>query len=205
MSFKMVLDGVKQMKLSRPLSRQVLRAFESRVRDMQRSGGRRGWYSEAVAAWIQSMSFVILGVAVFAPFNEGTRFLAAGYGVLALLYIRRPLQSVVSDSGAFSEASIALHRIHELGLTLSNEIERPGRALKRETPGASALPASLSWESLTLHDVVYRYEGGHPDDDFALGPINIVLHPGEIVFVSGGNGSRKDHAFKGTDWIVHTD
>ena len=130
MSFRMVLDGVKQMKLNRTLSRQVLRAFENRVRDMQKSGGQRGWYSEAVAAWIQSMSFVILGIAVFAPFNESSRFLAAGYGVLALLYMRGPLQSLVSDSGAFSEASIALQRINELGLTLSKEIERPDRAVR---------------------------------------------------------------------------
>ena len=42
--------------------------------------------------------------------------------------------------------------------------------------------------------MIYRYEGGHPDDDFTLGPIDIVLHPREIVFVSGGNGSGKDHA-----------
>ena len=194
--FRMVLEGVKQMKLNRTLSRQVLRTFESRVRDMQKSGGQRGWYSEAVAAWIQSMSFVILGIAVFAPFNEGDRFLAAGYGVLALLYIRRPLQSLVSDSGAFSEASIALHRIHELGLTLSKEIERPGRGSKRDIPGENLLPVSSSWENLALNDVIYRYKGGHPDDDFTLGPINIVLHPREIVFVSGGNGTGKTTLLK---------
>lgn len=57
--FKMVLDGVKQMKLNRTLARQVLRTFESRVRDMQCAGGQREWYSEAVVIWIQSMSFVI--------------------------------------------------------------------------------------------------------------------------------------------------
>ena len=49
---------------------------------------------------------------------------------------------------------------------------------------------------MTLHDVAFRYEAGHPDDDFALGPINIVLHPEEIVFISGGNGSGKTTLLK---------
>jgi putative ATP-binding cassette transporter len=192
--FRMVLDGVKQMKLNRTLGRQVLRTFESRVRDMQQAGSQRGWYSEAVAIWIQSMSFLILGVAVFGPFGETT--LAVGYGILALLYIRGPLQSIISDSDAFSNASIALQRVHDLGLTLSGEIERPDQQLRREARGANMLPISPNWKSLTLSDVAFRYDGGHPEDDFALGPIDIALQPREIVFISGGNGSGKTTLLK---------
>jgi putative pyoverdin transport system ATP-binding/permease protein len=192
--FRMVLDGVKQMKLNRPLSRQVLRTFESRVREMQQSGGQRGWYSEAVAIWIQSMSFVILGVAALGPFGDTT--IAVGFGVLALLYIRGPLQSIISDSDAFSKASIALQRVNDLGLTLSGDIERPDRQLRREARKSNMLTVSPNWKSLTLHDVVFRYDGGHPEDDFSLGPIDIALQPREIVFISGGNGSGKTTLLK---------
>lgn len=192
--FRMVLDGVKQMKLNRTLGRQVLRAFESRIRDMQQAGGQRGWYSEAVAIWIQSMSFLILGVAVFGPFSDST--LAVGYGVLALLYIRGPLQSIISDSDAFSNASIALQRVNDLGLTLTGDIERPDQQLRREARGSNMLSISPNWKSLTLRDVVFRYDGGHPEDDFSLGPIDIALQPREIVFISGGNGSGKTTLLK---------
>jgi putative ATP-binding cassette transporter len=194
--FRMVLDGVKQMKLNRTLGRQVLRTFKIRVRDMQKAGGQRGWYSEAVAIWIQSMAFVILGVAVFGPFGDSTQLIAAGYGILALLYMRGPLQSLVSDSGAFADASIALQRINDLGLTLSEEIERPDRQLRREARGSNMLPISPNWKTLALRDVVFRYDGAHPDDDFALGPVDIALHPREIVFISGGNGSGKTTLLK---------
>jgi putative ATP-binding cassette transporter len=194
--FRMVIEGIKQMKLNRTLSRQVLRSFENRVREMQKSGVQRGWFSEGVAAWIQSMSFVILGIAVFAPFPESNRFLAAGYGVLALLYMRGPLQSLVSDTGAFAEAAIALQRISDLGLTLTKEIGQPNRTLRREMRDSSTLSISASWESLELRDIEYRYDGGHPDDDFALGPVDIDLRPGEIIFVSGGNGSGKTTLLK---------
>ena len=194
--FRMVLDGVKQMKLDRTLGRQVLRTFESRMRDVQKARGQRGWYSEAVAVWIQSMSFVILGVAVFGPFDDGAHLLATGYGVLALLYMRGPLQSLISDSRAFAEASTALQRINELGLTLTKEIERPDRKLWCEAHGSGMLPISPNWKGLALRDVAFHYDGGHPDDDFALGPVDVVFHPGEIVFVAGGNGSGKTTLMK---------
>jgi putative ATP-binding cassette transporter len=192
--FRMVLDGVKQMKLNRTLGRQVLRMFERRVHEIQQSGGQRGWYSEAVAIWIQSMAFLILGIGVFGPFS--TANLAVGYGVLALLFIRGPLQSIISDSDAFSNASVALQRVNDLGLSLTEDIERPDRQSRREALAGNMLPILPNWKSLTLRDVAFRYDGGHPEDDFALGPIDIDLHPREIVFVSGGNGSGKTTLLK---------
>jgi len=193
--FRIMLDGIKQMKLNRLLSRQVLRSFESRNRNMQNATGQRRWYSEMVPVWIHSMSFVILGVAIFAPFfNDDTSLLVGGFGVLALLYIRAPLQSMVLDSGAFAEATVGLERIYELGLTLDNEASehRTRGDLREESIGAR----SPNWTSLELRNVVFRYRDSHPDDDFALGPVDIVLHPGEIVFVSGGNGSGKTTLLK---------
>jgi putative ATP-binding cassette transporter len=51
--------------------------------------------------------------------------------------------------------------------------------------------SSRDWRNLTFGDVTFSYEGGHAEDDFAFGPLNITLHPAEIVFVAGGNGSGK--------------
>jgi putative pyoverdin transport system ATP-binding/permease protein len=193
--FKTVLEGIKQMRLNRTLARQVLRTFEDRARDMQRTAGQRGWYSEAVAIWIQSISFVILGVAVFGPFNDNEKLVAGGYGILALIYMRWPLQSLIADSSGFADASVALQRLNELGLDLTGDV-RPAERPLQPRAEARKLLASPKWNSLTLRDVTFRYHAGHPDDDFTLGPINIVMHPEQIVFVSGGNGSGKTTLLK---------
>ena len=99
---------------------------------------------------IQSISFVIFGVAVFGPFNDNAQLIATGYGVLALLYMRGPLQSLIFDSGAFADASVALQRINELGVKLSEEIERPIQQLTRQAPGTNMLPVSPNWKNLVL-------------------------------------------------------
>jgi len=43
------------------------------------------------------------------------------------------------------------------------------------------------WQTLELRDVCFHY----PDNSFAVGPINLTLQRGELVFLIGGNGSGK--------------
>ena len=182
--YNMLLDGVKQLKLNRQLARHVLRSFEDRVHDQMQTGARRSRSFDFVGNWVQIMFYVILGTAVFGPFGD-TDLLRRGYGygLLALLHIRGPLASLIADSRIFTDASVALQRITELGVTLSED---------QESDTARHIPTSAApWRSLTLQDVVFRYQSESSSDVFALGPLDLTLRPGEIVFVAGGNGSGK--------------
>lgn len=185
--YGMVLDGVKQLKLNRSLARLVLLSFEHRVREQQQSAGARGRSSDLVATWTQAMFYIILGTAVFGPF--GNAQLKLEFGLLALLQIRRPLRSLIVDSSAFADASVAFQRITEIGLKLSED--------NRVRDGAQrAPPWSRNWRSLNLKGVLFRYGGGNRKDNFALGPLEITLRPGELVFIAGGNGSGKTTLIK---------
>jgi putative ATP-binding cassette transporter len=182
-AFNMMLDGVKELQLNRPLARRVLLSFEERVRELRRSSGERARYTDLVGAWIQAMFYVILGTAAFGPFGDNAS-LRLDFGLLALLQIRRPLLSLVVDSRAFVEASVAFQRIVEVGLTLAkDEHERDGGQL----PPAS----SRGWRSLRFQGVLFRYEDENSEGSFTLGPVEMTLRPGEIVFIAGGNGSGK--------------
>ncbi len=182
--YNMLLDGVKQLKLNRQLARHVLRSFEDRVHDQMQSGARRSRSFDFVGNWVQIMFYVILGTAVFGPFGD-TELLRRGYGygLLALLHIRGPLASLIADSRIFADASVALQRITELGVTLSEDQEG-------DTTRHVPTPAG-QWRSLALQDVVFRYQGEGSPDVFTLGPLDLTLRPGEIVLVAGGNGSGK--------------
>ena len=185
--FGMVLEGAKQLKLNRSLARLVLLSFEHRVREQQQSAGTRGRYSDLVATWSHAMFYVILGVAVFGPF--GNAQLRLEFGVLALLQIRRPLRSLITDSGALADASVGFQRIAAIGLKLSgDETARSGAARggARYTP-----PASQYWRALNLRMVQFRYGGGNRKDNFALGPLEMTFRPGELIFIAGANGSGK--------------
>ena len=182
--FTMLIDGVKQLKLNRHLARQVLRSFKDRASLQMHSGGRRLRQSDVVGTWVQFMFYVILGSAVFGPFSdEASLKRGYGYGLLALLHIRGPLRSLITDSRAFVEASVALKRIANLGLMLSEDQEHDHL---HRLPGADR-----EWHSLELRDVLFRYDSGSSADEFTLGPIDLSLKSGEVVFIAGGNGAGK--------------
>ncbi|MBE8208173.1 ATP-binding cassette domain-containing protein, partial [Leptospira borgpetersenii serovar Ballum] len=43
------------------------------------------------------------------------------------------------------------------------------------------------WQQLELRDVTFTYHDG----SFSVGPINLTIHRGELLFLIGGNGSGK--------------
>jgi putative ATP-binding cassette transporter len=51
--------------------------------------------------------------------------------------------------------------------------------------------ASEPFESLELVKVSHHYRREREDDNFLLGPVDLTLVPGELVFLIGGNGSGK--------------
>jgi putative ATP-binding cassette transporter len=103
-----------------------------------------------------------------------------GY-VLTILYLMGPLRQLMTALPAFGRAEIALQRIEDLGLSLS----------QRASEGGSVAAITLPWRRLELRKVLFGYPQDGRDGDFILGPIDCVLRPGEILFVVGGNGSGK--------------
>ena len=55
---------------------------------------------------------------------------------------------------------------------------------KAEFPRPQAFP---NWQTLELRNVTFRYQ----DNAFSVGPINLTIHRGELLFLIGGNGSGK--------------
>ncbi len=83
--------------------------------------------------------------------------------------------------GAFPtliNARVAFEKISSLDL-----------AEHREAFGHSAL--RHDWQELTLEQVSYRYPDEESRAGFAIGPIDLTLMRGEVVFLIGGNGSGK--------------
>jgi putative ATP-binding cassette transporter len=83
----------------------------------------------------------------------------------------------------FNRASLALKKFKQLGLPWDEVFS----ALEPEP-----VP-ERSWRKVELVDVTHTYYSEYESDDrpFVLGPINLTLTPGRLVFVAGGNGSGK--------------
>jgi putative pyoverdin transport system ATP-binding/permease protein len=100
--------------------------------------------------------------------------------VLTILFVMGPLEHILGWLPFMSHASVSVAHIERLGLLL-DEAEREN---------VEAEPADR-WEQIELAGVTHAYHREGHSRGFALGPIDLALRPGEIVFIVGGNGSGK--------------
>jgi putative ATP-binding cassette transporter len=133
--------------------------------------------------------FVVIGMALalqsFWP--SGDKAVMSGF-VLVLLYMKGPLEHLVSTLPIISRAQIAFRRIAEL----SEQFSSPEPHLLLEDQGKK--PGAVN--SLELHNVRYAFPPVEGSEPFRLGPVNLRIEQGDIVFIVGENGCGKTTLIK---------
>jgi putative ATP-binding cassette transporter len=180
--FTGVTAGTKELKLNRDRRRSYLGHLAESAGALRRLFTRADLTLAAVAAGGWTFFMAVVGLIVFAApvVAPVPRETLMGY-VLVLLYIRGPLQQIISNLSQLGRGGVALAKLEELGLRLSEDAE----------PEAPPGHSGAGWRRLELDGVTFTFprEGG--EADFVLGPLDLVLRPGELVFLIGGNGSGK--------------
>ena len=104
---------------------------------------------------------------------------------MVLVFMMATLQGVLSKDSHrdFKRAEIALQKIEDL--------ERNLTAFRPEEELAIHNDFQCEFKRLDLIDVTHSYQREREIQDFIVGPVNLSLLPGEVVFLVGGNGSGK--------------
>jgi putative pyoverdin transport system ATP-binding/permease protein len=103
--------------------------------------------------------------------------------VLVLLYVKGPIDQLVMALPLFGQAQVSFRRI----ATLTDDFRDADLSLDRSHEVA---PAAV--RSIELRDATYAFEVQAPDNKrFKLGPINLRIDAGEMLFIVGENGSGK--------------
>ncbi len=131
----------------------------------------------------QLLFFFLVGLIIFAlpQFRQVESSVLSGY-VLTLTYLMRPFETLLEVLPNISQASVALKKIDDLGLSLSEQAEILAATGDR----------SLTFNySLELKKVTHTYYREQEESNFTLGEISLTFYPREIIFIVGGNGSGK--------------
>jgi putative ATP-binding cassette transporter len=180
--FQGLLGGAKELRLNAARRAAFLGSVLGESIGRVRSERRRGLLIYvAAASWGSFLFFVVMGAVVFGLSSvlELPSAVRAGY-TLMLLYMMHPMELLMESLPELSRARVALDHIREVGVGT-------------DAPAAAAVAprAADPFRSLRLRSVTHTYRREADDGVFAVGPLELELCPGEVVFVIGGNGSGK--------------
>lgn len=182
--FRSLTEGIKELMLHRArreafVSIDVEQAVQA-MRESNLLATRQYLNSES---WTQLLFYGLIGMIllVFPSLLSLSGESLTGYA-FAMLYMIGPMWGVIGMVPTLSRGQIALEKIEELGVELDGS-GREGGAERAIDKG----PHRVEFTAAR-----FTYDAGKDDDrQFTLGPLDLTIETGELLFVVGGNGSGK--------------
>lgn len=188
--YNAIASGAKELRIHRPrrfrMNTQRIQKTADRISDIQ----VRSVNIYILAKSFGSMLFFVvigLALAMQAYYPNPDPAVITGF-VLVLLYMKGPLEHVVGYLPIVGKAKIAFARISEL----SERFSSPEPHLLMDD---SEAPQAVV-HNLELREVRYSPPPVEGSEPFHLGPINLNIKQGDIVFIVGENGCGKTTLIK---------
>jgi len=108
---------------------------------------------------------------------------------LIILYVRPPIVALIDTLPAFRRAKVSFEAIDEIGLELvATKTNDPYPNRGKILSNIKHMPP---FKKLVFAGVTHAFYREREESHFTLGPIDLEVCAGELVFIIGGNGSGK--------------
>ncbi len=178
-------EGNKELKMDVRRRRAFMQELLEPTAETMRGHNKLGLTIYTIAMQLGNLLLYLAAGAVLflAPmWLEVTPAVLSGYA-LGIFSLMLPLSIVMHSVPALERGLVALRKIESLGLSFEHEPEAAGAG---QRPNTAEAP-----EWIRLSGVQHRYRTEQDESSFMLGPLDVAIPPGELVFITGGNGSGK--------------
>ena len=182
-----LLDGFKEVRLNRSRSDHL---FEDAVEVSRTAANikiRTQSESYKQLVFSQSAMYLLLAAVVFVvPAFSDTKGGSMTQVTTALMFIVGVCMGIVQTIPILLAANVAADNIERLEARL--------RAIAAADAGA--VPLRERFRTIEVRNIVFSYMDKSSETIFRVGPIDFTLRSGELVFITGGNGSGKSTFLK---------
>ncbi|WP_058546106.1 cyclic peptide export ABC transporter [Pseudomonas fluorescens] len=182
--------GLKELKLNgvrrRWFGRSAIEASSTRV--ARYNFVERLWYTAADNVGQFTLSLLIGCLLFAAPLVGAVDPKIMTASVLAVLYIMGPLSLLVGAMPLLAAGRVATTRLSEFGFSINDPHPEP---IETDVPKVHLLEHKKSWSRIELKAVRMHYQELHAESGFSLGPIDLTVQAGELIYIVGGNGCGK--------------
>jgi putative ATP-binding cassette transporter len=191
--FGELLDGFKELKMDSEKDHEFtnlhLKPLAAEARDIRVGGGMVLTRSVLLAS---ASLFILLAAVVFlVPVLAPEHAPKVARIATLVIFMFGPLSEVVLIYPTFNEALAAIREIERIEQRLDSAV---GSGLVELVPGFS--PPALPFDNLSCHGIAFDYRDERGQASFSLQPFEFNLAKGELVFITGGNGSGKSTFLK---------
>jgi putative ATP-binding cassette transporter len=178
------LDGFKEVRLHSPRSEDLYLD----VVEVSRTAANIKIRSQAETfrrmILLQSAMYAMLGTIVFVvpAFSDTVGGGSITKTITALVFVIGACFGLVQSIPLLAAANMAADRVEQLEAKLQATIAVPQIGVPH---------APTRFDEIVMRNVVFRYTERSSETVFQVGPVDFTLRAGELVFISGGNGSGK--------------
>jgi putative pyoverdin transport system ATP-binding/permease protein len=177
------LDGFKEVRLNRARSDDLFNDSTEVSKTAANIKIRTQAETFKTIVTSQISMYILLGAVVFLAPNLSDTFVGSSISKTstALLFIVGACFGLVQSVPMLVNANAAANRIDalETELAAASEIQ------------FHTVTTPIGFQRFEVNDIIFRYVDKLSDTIFQIGPIDFTLNRGDLVFITGGNGSGK--------------
>ncbi|MCF7971291.1 MAG: cyclic peptide export ABC transporter [Methylococcaceae bacterium] len=184
---KQILLGFKEIKINQKKNNALFARIETVAQQSKALKLETGMHFVIEMMFAQTSFYILCASIVFAlPVISPTYVSDVVQITIAILFLFGPLSMVVSAAPMFARANVSVENIYQLEQEIDDYADQYARETAQEP----------QFSSIEFKQVMFTYQKQAYGNAFSVGPIDLKLSQGEIVFIVGGNGSGKSTLLK---------
>lgn len=186
-----ILDGLKEIKLNRKKSNDLFSNYREISTVLQKLKVSTGYLFSLNTVFSQAFIYIVLGSIVFVLPQLNESFSKEIISTTtAMLFAIGPLSSLVSMIPPYEKLNLAVRNIYDLEEELDKQLNHD------EVQPIEGENRFINFNKIELKGLYFEYHDREGFDNFSVGPIDMTINKGEVIFFIGGNGCGKTTLLK---------